>query len=180
MSGVNGMPCPELQVYQNVNKGAKTLIFDRDGTINVDKGYTFEISEFEFTQQFLRIVPTLRLFEGNICIVTNQGGVRLGKYRKNQSNEFTQHLILRAKQIGVHINLVVTCYHHDLDGCNFRKPASGMIQEVEKRTESRLESYLYIGNDKRDLEAAKDRNMSYLDIDLNELELSITKWINSS
>lgn len=179
MNNARESACPEMKVYREIIMGAKTLIFDRDGTINVDKGYVYKITEFEFTKQFLRIVPALQIFNGNICIITNQGGVRLGKFLKTESQKFTRYLVSKAEENGVHINSVITCYHHDLDNCNFRKPSSGMLQELEKKIEASAKSYLYIGNDNKDVQVAKDRNIDYLDIDSNEIEMAIIEWMNN-
>lgn len=180
MNNAGDWICPEIEIYREIVRAAKTLIFDRDGTINVDKGYVHKISEFEFTQQFVRIIPILQSFNGNLCIITNQGGVRLGKYLKHESQEFTRYLISKVREKGVHVNLVATCYHHNSDKCNSRKPSSGMLQELEKRIGANVRSYLYLGNDKNDSEAARNRNISYLDINSSELEVAMIEWVNNS
>jgi len=173
---IENLACPELLMNSAIVRGAKTLIFDRDGTINVDNGYVYMMTEFEFTQQFVLLIPILEKFQGNICIITNQGGVRLGKYSKNESQEFTRYVISKAKEKGIIVNLVATCYHHNLDSCESRKPASGMLQKIEEMTASKRDRYLYIGNEKKDEEVARNRNINYLDINSKRLEAFLVGW----
>jgi D-glycero-D-manno-heptose 1,7-bisphosphate phosphatase len=172
--------CPDLLFNHQLVKGAKTLIFDRDGTINVDPGYVYRISDFEFTGQFLRIVHVLKEFKGNLCVITNQGGVRLGKYLQSDSQGFTEYLISATDEIGVFINLVLSCYHHNLDNCNFRKPAPGMLKVIEDMTQSGARNYLFVGNDQKDAEAAAAYNFSYLDINSTNLEAILSAWVSKS
>lgn len=171
--------CPELLISSTIVRGAKTLIFDRDGTINVDNGYVHKITEFAFTQQFVLLAPILEKFKGNICIITNQGGVRLGMYSKNESQEFTRYVISKAKEKGIIVNLVAICYHHDKDSCDSRKPASGMLQKIEEVTESNRDRYLYIGNEKKDEEVARKRNINYRDINSEKLESFLVEWVRN-
>jgi len=159
-----GTNCPNILRNADIVSGAKTIVFDRDGTINVDKGYVHQISDFRLTDQFLDVLNSLNKFEGNICIMTNQGGVALGKYLESDSHLFTEYLISTLKRYGVNINLVISCYHHDEDDCEYRKPASAMLREIESIVQSDTTSYLYIGNDQKDAQVAKDRNIRYLDV----------------
>ena len=53
----------------------KALFLDRDGVINIDHGYVYEIDKFEFTEGIFEL---LRLFieKGYLLfIVTNQSGI---------------------------------------------------------------------------------------------------------
>ena len=172
--------CPDLMEKFQVIEGAKTLIFDRDGTINIDTGYTHKINEFEFTIEFLQIIKILENFEGNICIITNQGGVRLGKYLQSESREFTEHTVTQLNELGITISLVAACYHHNSDNCNYRKPAPGMLKTIEDIIGADKKSFLYIGNDHIDEIAAEDHGISYLDIKCENLGSKIVEWIDKS
>ena len=172
--------CPELMEKSQVIKGARTVIFDRDGTINIDKGYVHKIEEFEFTIEFLRIIEILENFEGNICIITNQGGVRLGKYLQSESRQFTEHTVTKLNELGIRINLVAVCYHHSSDNCKYRKPAPGMFGVIEEIIRADKKSFLYIGNDHTDEIAAKDNGISYLDVYCENLDGKILEWINKA
>ena len=113
-------------------------------------------------------------------MITNQGGVRLGKYLQRDSQEFTEYLISATDKIGVLINLVLSCYHHNFDNCNFRKPAPGMLKVIEAMTQSGSGNYLFIGNDQKDAEAAAAHNFSYLDINSTNLEVTLSGWVSKS
>jgi D-glycero-D-manno-heptose 1,7-bisphosphate phosphatase len=170
--------CPSLILNSDIIPGAKTLVFDRDGTINIDTGYVHEVSDFAFMPEFLSVLEILAQFNGNICIVTNQGGASIGKYLESESRKFTDHLISSVQDFGVKIKLVATCYHHNLDKCEYRKPAPGMLREIQRIVKSDLTEYLYIGNDWKDLEVARDCNVGYLDIKSDNFERKLLDWIN--
>lgn len=58
----------------------KAIFLDRDGTINVDKGYVYKIEDFEFLP---RAIEALRLLQeaGFLpIIITNQSGIARGYY----------------------------------------------------------------------------------------------------
>ena len=172
--------CPELLLNSRIIPGARTLVFDRDGTINIDRGYVHQISEFEFTLEFSRILKPLSEFKGNICVITNQGGVSIGKYLRSDSRLFTNHLISVAKMHGITINLVVTCYHHNVDNCEYRKPASGMLRKIESITQTDTSKYLYIGNEQKDADVAKVRRIPYLDIKSENFVREFEDWLRSA
>lgn len=170
--------CPSLILNSDIIRGARTLVFDRDGTINIDNGYVHQVSDFEFMPEFLNVLEILGQFNGNICIITNQGGVSIGKYLESESRKFTDFLISTVEDFGVKINLVATCYHHNLDNCEYRKPASGMLREIQRFVKSDFKEYLYIGNDWKDLEVARDCNVAYLDIKSENFDRKLHDWIN--
>lgn len=170
--------CPEIIWNLKIVPGAPTIILDRDGTINVDKGYVHQIADFEFTDQFTKILETLRQFKGNICVITNQGGASIGKYLEIDSRKFSEHLITAAEAQGIAINLVVTCFHHNKDHCEYRKPSPGMLKTVENLVKSDSRMFLYIGNDKKDAEVAKARNVAYLDVNSENFGSDFDDWIN--
>ena len=59
--------------------GKKTGIFlDRDGTLNYDKGYTYQIEYFKLLPKVIDGLKKLKDF--NLFIITNQSGIGRGYY----------------------------------------------------------------------------------------------------
>ena len=169
--------CPSIVTRLDLKPGYKTIILDRDGTINCDKGYVHNLIDFKFTDQFKIISPLLAAFRGNICIITNQGGVSLGKFSQIQSMNFTNHVIAEMKKLGIKVCIAIACYHHDLDYCLFRKPNPGMVQFVLNELATSSSRCIYLGNDAKDRELAMRKQIRYVDVSNTDLERTLVSWM---
>jgi len=68
----------------NKNEPIKALFLDRDGVINEDAGYVYEIKDFKFIDG---IFDALREFSDagyKLFVVTNQSGIGRGYYTQEQ------------------------------------------------------------------------------------------------
>ena len=57
------------------------LFLDRDGTINIDNGYTHKIKDFKLIKNTLKILRRVSKKGHYIFIVTNQAGIAKGKFK---------------------------------------------------------------------------------------------------
>jgi D-glycero-D-manno-heptose 1,7-bisphosphate phosphatase len=55
-----------------VSKKSKALFLDRDGVINVNHGYVYEIQRFEFIEEIFPIMQIAQAQQMPIIIITNQ------------------------------------------------------------------------------------------------------------
>ena len=62
----------------------KAAFLDRDGTINVDKGYVHQITDVEFIPGIFRLCRLLKNRGYQLVIVTNQSGIGRGKYSSDE------------------------------------------------------------------------------------------------
>ena len=84
----------------------KALFLDRDGIINVDRGYVYQIDKFEFTKD---IFDLLHLFEDTgylLFIVTNQSGIGRKYYTQEDFQTLTKWMIETLHQHGIDIQEV--------------------------------------------------------------------------
>ena len=58
----------------------KALFLDRDGVINIDRGYVHKIEDFDFIPEVFDICRTAQKQGYKIFVVTNQGGIARGYY----------------------------------------------------------------------------------------------------
>ena len=56
---------------------------DRDGVINIDKGYVYKISDFEWTEGAVEAIRLLNEKNYYVFIVTNQSGISRGIFDEN-------------------------------------------------------------------------------------------------
>ncbi|OLB68719.1 MAG: hypothetical protein AUI16_31135 [Alphaproteobacteria bacterium 13_2_20CM_2_64_7] len=111
------------------------LFLDRDGVINVDRGYVHRPDQFEFVPGIFELA---RFWTNGlrrpIVVVTNQAGIGRGYFDQNAYAELTRWMCDRFEAEGTSIARVYHCPHHPLDGIgeyrcdhSWRKPNPGML-----------------------------------------------------
>lgn len=116
------------------------VFLDRDGTLNVEKGYIREEEQIELYPGAARAVRQLNDAGIPAILVTNQAGVARGYFnisRMHNLNRRVQELLM--EQAGARLDAVYTCPHYK-DGavaeftkdCDCRKPAPGMILQAAR------------------------------------------------
>lgn len=138
------------------------LFIDRDGTINVEKGYVHRIQDFEFIPgalDALRIVSEKKI---GIYIVTNQAGIAKGIYTETDFNALTKHMLDQMTGHGISIADVLYCPHHPegtvpayRKSCTCRKPDIGLLKAVIEKERFALDCLALIGDKNSDIEAGR-------------------------
>lgn len=139
----------------------KAVFLDRDGVINVDKGYVHKIEDFEFYPNVFTALKKLQESGYKLFIVTNQSGIAVGYYTEEDFLKLTDFMLKEFEKQRIKIEKVYYCPHHE-NGivekysikCNCRKPESGMIkQAIEEYGVDPSQSFL-IGDKENDILAA--------------------------
>ncbi|MDD5489255.1 MAG: HAD family hydrolase [Candidatus Moranbacteria bacterium] len=116
----------------------KIIFLDRDGTINVDHKYVFEIEKFEFEKNVVPALQLLRDHNFEFIIVTNQSGIGRGYYTEDDYQKFNGHVVGELKKNGINIlKSYFSPFHPEGIGkykkaSHCRKPEPGMLEEAEK------------------------------------------------
>lgn len=79
----------------------RAVFLDRDGTINVDRGYVYRIDQFKFIPGAVEAMRRLTENQIAIYIVTNQAGIGLGLYTEEDFWGLTRHMLGTLAQNGV-------------------------------------------------------------------------------
>lgn len=145
----------------------RIAFLDRDGTINVEKGYLYKIEEFEFLPGVIEGLKKLQKKGYLLVILTNQSGIGRGYYTVVDVENLHNWLIRKLKGCGVQIDAVYYCPHLP-DArvaryrcvCNCRKPKTGLywkaIHDLEKAYDLDLKNSVAIGDKMRDLTICKE------------------------
>jgi D-glycero-D-manno-heptose 1,7-bisphosphate phosphatase len=107
------------------------IFLDRDGTLNVDQGYIYRPEDWEFTDRALEALRDLREAGYSIALVTNQSGIGRGYFTLDDVHVLHQHVQERLGEQGVRLDAVAVCPHAPGDGCECRKPRTGMARQIE-------------------------------------------------
>lgn len=141
----------------------KALFLDRDGIINIDHGYVYEVSAFEFVDGIFELCRQAQNKGYDIFIVTNQSGIARGYYSIDDFNELTTWMLTQFEAQQIHIKDVYYCPHHPNKGsnkykieCLCRKPAPGMMIRAAEQYDIDLSKSILIGDNITDMEAAQN------------------------
>ena len=130
------------------------VFLDRDGTIADEVGYLNHVSRF---RMFPFAGPAIRrLNEAGLAVivVTNQSGVARGYFPESlvqQVNECMQRELAAA---GARVDAVYYCPHSSADGCDCRKPKTGMIERAAREHKIDLGHSYMVGDRYGDMELA--------------------------
>lgn len=129
-------------------------ILDRDGVLNVDKGYVYRYSDFEWQTGAKEAVRWLNKQGYTVVVATNQSGIGRGLYRSQDFCALTKVMMLDLELSGGSIASVYYCPHTPEDHCRCRKPNVGMLERAVLDWGGYREAFL-IGDKSTDVLAAK-------------------------
>lgn len=129
----------------------KALFLDRDGTINLDHGYTFEHEKIEFIDGIFELCKNAQKQGYKIIVITNQSGVDRGYYTLEQMNSCNDFIKDEFKKQGIEITDFYCCPYLEHPD---RKPLPGMFLKAKDRYNIDMENSIAVGDKERDVEAA--------------------------
>ena len=157
----------------------KLIIFDRDGTINLDPyGYTHIKSQCKIYDDVFRFFSSLDT-NINICVVTNQSGIGRGYYTEKEMHEFNSEInkIIRLKTKHRGIDHFFFCPHLPSDKCNCRKPRNQLVKKALKFYKTKPNQALLIGDKFSDFEAGSSAGVKSILLN-RERNLDLVKLRN--
>ena len=137
------------------------LFLDRDGVVNVDRGFVARREDFVWQEGIFDLVR-LALARGFVpVIVTNQSGIGRGLYTLADYTVLTEWMLARFATEGATIARVYQCpYHPEAEIPQYRavhpwrKPAPGMLLAAQHDLRLDLARSVMIGNRWSDVGAA--------------------------
>ena len=158
------MSPPQIRPAQQRMRPA--AFFDRDGVLNVDRGYTYRLDQFEWLSDAPLAVRTLNDAGYYVFVVTNQSGVARGLYTQADVEGFHAYMQERLMAEGAHIDAFYYCPHHPegkVNGlairCRCRKPEPGLLEQAASEWSFDREGSFLIGDQDHDLAAAAAFNI---------------------
>jgi D-glycero-D-manno-heptose 1,7-bisphosphate phosphatase len=135
---------------------------DRDGVLNVDRGYTFRPEDLVLIPTAAAAVRLLNEAGYYVLVVTNQAGVARGFYDEAAVNLFNAHMQNILQSEGARIDAFYYCPHHP-DGtvkelaiqCRCRKPQPGMLEQAARDWPIDRDRSFLIGDKDHDVAAAQ-------------------------
>ncbi|PMG76255.1 D-glycero-beta-D-manno-heptose-1,7-bisphosphate 7-phosphatase [Shewanella sp. 10N.286.51.B7] len=140
----------------------KAVFLDRDGVINVDKGYVHLVDDFEYIEGVFEACLAFKEMGYKIVVVTNQSGIARGMYSEDDFHHLTEWMDWNFADKGVDLDGIYYCPHHPVKGigdykqdCDCRKPKPGMLLDAAKFLKIDMANSIMVGDKADDIRAAK-------------------------
>jgi len=134
----------------------RALFLDRDGVINKDFGYVYEIEKFEFREGIFDIVKYFQDRGYLIVVVTNQSGIGRGYYKEDDFIKLSLYMLDEFKKRDLRVHSIYYCPHSPDKNCKCRKPNTKMIQDAKRDFNIDLKNSIMIGDKQSDIDLAKN------------------------
>lgn len=135
----------------------KLVILDRDGVINYDS-----VEYIKSPQEWLAIPGSLEAIaklnkKGVLVVVaSNQSGLARGYFDKKTLLSIHQKMSDELAKVGGHLDGIFYCPHHPKDKCHCRKPAPGLLIDIQNTFQIPWHNTVFIGDSLRDLQTANN------------------------
>ena len=138
------------------------LFLDRDGVINVDRNYVYQVADFEWIDGAKDVIRRFNDMGWWVFVVTNQSGIARGYYTEEQMQALHDWMSGELAAAGAHIDRIYHCPFHEegtiprytRDSYD-RKPKPGMLIRAMTDYPVIKERSFLIGDKQADLDAAK-------------------------
>jgi D-glycero-D-manno-heptose 1,7-bisphosphate phosphatase len=132
------------------------VILDRDGVINHDSvTYIKTPEEWRPLKGSLKAIAALTDAGFLVAVITNQSGVGRGLLSEAMLQRIHAKMRSAVEAVGGHIAGIYYCPHRPDEGCDCRKPATGLLDRLEAELRFPLSGTPLIGDKDSDLELAR-------------------------
>jgi len=137
----------------------KLVILDRDGVVNFDSDeYVKSADEWLPIPGSIEAITRLSKAGFKVAIATNQSGVGRGYYDEFALQAMNQKMLDLVTAANGCIHAIAYCPHLPDAGCDCRKPAPGMIYQIEKMLDHPVQGAYFVGDSLKDIQAAQAAN----------------------
>jgi D-glycero-D-manno-heptose 1,7-bisphosphate phosphatase len=131
------------------------VFLDRDGTIAEEVGYLNHVSRFRILPRVADAIRRLNEAQLPVIVVTNQSGVGRGYFPESVVHTIHELMTQQLEAAGAHLTAVYYCPHTPADGCDCRKPKTGMLDRAAREHAIELRRSFVVGDRHGDIELAR-------------------------
>ena len=134
---------------------------DRDGVINIEKGYIYKVEQFEWIEGARESIKYLNDNNYYVFVVTNQSGIARGYYSERDVIFLHSYINDQLKLINAHIDeFYFSPYHPEnnkkySDLSHLRKPNTGMLDLAASKWPIDKSKSFLVGDKDTDIECAE-------------------------
>ncbi|MCI8728165.1 MAG: HAD-IIIA family hydrolase [Hungatella sp.] len=155
---------------RNFKNLQKAVFLDRDGTINILKGFLKKCDELELLPNTAEAIKKLNNSEYLTIVVTNQPVIARGECTVEDLEEIHKKMETELGKQGAYLDALFYCPHHPDSGfdgeikelkieCECRKPKIGMLIQAAEQFNIDLRKSFYIGDTTTDIQTGINAGM---------------------
>ena len=149
-------------------KNIRAAFLDRDGVINHDTNYLHKLKDLKFKPGAVEAIKFLNKKKIKVFIVTNQAGIGKNIFSEKTFLNFQRKYIERLNKKKAIIDDIMFCPFHPYakikkykKKSQYRKPGNLMIEKLIKKWNVDISKSFLIGDQKKDLLAAKKSGLYF-------------------
>jgi rfaE bifunctional protein nucleotidyltransferase chain/domain len=131
------------------------VFLDRDGTLVEYVDFLHEPEKLKIIPGVFEAIKKLRAGGYRIVVITNQPGIGMGYFTKEDFFGVNRAFLRHASKEGALIDKIYFCPHNQADGCDCRKPEPGMINRAVAELNLDLSKSYFVGDTTMDIEAGR-------------------------
>jgi imidazoleglycerol-phosphate dehydratase/histidinol-phosphatase len=135
----------------------KVLFIDRDGTL-IEEPHDNQVDSLDKIRLVRGVIPALLELADNgyrFVMVSNQDGLGTESFPREHFETCHEHVIALFESQGITFDQIFICPHLDSDGCDCRKPRTGLLTRFLARNHLDSAKSAVIGDRSTDLELAE-------------------------
>lgn len=155
---------------RNLKNKQKAIFLDRDGTINVLKGFLNRVEDFEMIPGVIEAIKKINSSQYLSIIATNQPVIARGECTFEELECIHKKMETELGKHGAYIDDLCFCPHHPHRGyegevselkidCDCRKPKIGMLIQAANKYNIDLSQSWYIGDTTMDIQTGANAGM---------------------
>ena len=151
---------------KNLANRQRAIFLDRDGTINVYKGFLRKAEDFELLPGIAQAVRAINASGYLAIVVTNQPVIARGEVTWEELSAIHNKMETELGRDGAYLDAIYFCPHHPHRGyegeipelkidCSCRKPKPGMLLSAAGQLNIDLENSYMLGDSETDIKAGR-------------------------
>ena len=152
---------------KNLKNKQRAIFLDRDGTMNVSKGFISKADDLELIPGTIDAIKAINKSGALAIVITNQPVIARGECSFEELHNIHNKLKTLLGKKGAFVDDIFYCPHHPDKGfegevpelkfdCECRKPKTGMIDEAVKKYNIDLSKSYMVGDSTMYLETARN------------------------
>ncbi|HEY1232923.1 MAG TPA: HAD-IIIA family hydrolase [Candidatus Binatia bacterium] len=133
----------------------KFVILDRDGTLIEERSYLSDPAQVALIPGAAAALHKLRQSGYGLVVITNQSGVGRGFFDERRLEEIHRRMQELLAAEGVALDGIYVCPHTPDDGCDCRKPATGLVDRAGCELGFDPHATIVIGDKASDIEMGR-------------------------
>ncbi|NIA02570.1 MAG: histidinol-phosphatase, partial [Nitrospirae bacterium] len=148
----------------------KYAFLDRDGTLIFEPQDTFQVDSIEKLKILDGAIEGLKNLQKRgfkLVMVTNQNGVGTPSFPIEDFEKPQARLLEIFKENGIEFEQIFVCPHLPEDGCDCRKPKTGLVEKFFAETDIDLTQSFVCGDRETDRKFAEKLGIKYVPMERN-------------